>query len=317
VTVRAELDDQIVMPHKKFDKLKLKQILKKDQDQCDTDPDFVEYQQWMKKWCDIDQASGTDSLIFENTILTYLNSTKSDRDSYFDAHTSLPFMHKLFGETNIQNLINSVRSQIFMIKSLMDIKDRRTLYKSLLEYTQLDTESLLFQQNSFKGRLDILLIEQLAIQQKLNWSKAFNILIEQNRLDITEKEISDSTSSTYYAFDNESKYSANKANNKLLMSGPEPTQGVTFTKMDSFVRKYPDMDQTPTSKQFLLAAGIVAQNTREFLGAPESNVESRKPTPSTPAPRLMSVVRVTLDVNKFIDKLKVAKQARAARYGED
>jgi hypothetical protein len=237
VTVRAELDDQIVMPHKKFDKLKLKQILKKDQDRCDTDPDFVEYQQWMKKWCDIDQASGTDSLIFENTILTYLNSTKGDRDSYFDAHTSLPFMHKLFGETNIQNLINSVRSQIFMIKSLMDIEDRRALYNSLLEYTQLDTESLLFQQNSFKRRLDILLIEQLAIQQKLNWSKAFDILIEQNRLDIREKEISDSTSSSCYSLDKESKYSANKANNKLLMSGPVPSQGVRFTRMGTIVPK--------------------------------------------------------------------------------
>lgn len=222
MTARAKLDDQVIKPHKKFDKLQLKRILKKDQDQCDTDPDFVEYQQWMQKFSDIDQASGTDFLIFENTILTYLNYTKGDRDSYFDAHTSLPFMHKLFGETNIQNLINSVRSQIFMIKSLMDIKDRRALYKSLLEYTQLDTESLLFQQNSFKRRLDILLIEQLAIQQKLNWSKAFDILIEQNRLDITEKEISDSTSSICYSLDKESKYSANKANNKLLMSGPEP-----------------------------------------------------------------------------------------------
>jgi hypothetical protein len=77
------------------------------------------------------------------------------------------------------------------------------------------------------------------------------------------------------------------------------------------------MDQPSTNKQFLLAAGIVAQNAMQFLGNSDSNPQSSKKTPSIIAPRLMSVMGVPLDVNSYVDKLKIAKEAGAAKYPED
>jgi hypothetical protein len=77
------------------------------------------------------------------------------------------------------------------------------------------------------------------------------------------------------------------------------------------------MDQLSTNKQFLLAAGIFAQNTMQCLGKTDSNPQSMKKTPSKIAPRLMSVMGVALDVNSFVDKLRIATEARAAKYLED
>jgi hypothetical protein len=76
------------------------------------------------------------------------------------------------------------------------------------------------------------------------------------------------------------------------------------------------MDQPSTNKQFLLAAGIVAQNAMQFLGNSDSNPQSSKKTPSIIAPRLMSFLGVPLDVNSYVDKLGIAKEARAAKYPE-
>jgi hypothetical protein len=76
------------------------------------------------------------------------------------------------------------------------------------------------------------------------------------------------------------------------------------------------MDQPSTNKKFLLAAGIVAQNALEFLGNPDSNSQSMKKTPKKIAPRLMSNMGVPLDVNNFVDKLRIAKEARSSKYPE-
>ena len=67
VRMRGVLDDQISAPHTHFKEQKAKRWQQKEKYLLDTDPDFLDYQEWNKNWSGVNGIP-MDGLIFEKTI---------------------------------------------------------------------------------------------------------------------------------------------------------------------------------------------------------------------------------------------------------